>query len=119
MTWRGDDEAQEPIKAEGTDHEQMSENGEAKTNALKRSESNRYIAETLSLIKEILFVGVICCFQFPAQAGLGQCFSIRHVKTRFRRHCIFVTVNHGIGISCEKVSLIHCGVCLKHSHSPD
>ena len=46
---------------------------------LTKSISNRSIAETLPLGKEILFVGTICCAQFMTQGGLGQCLDILHV----------------------------------------
>ncbi len=48
-------------------------------NKLSEIVSNKSIAETLPLGKEILFVGVICCAQFTTQAGLGQCLGILHV----------------------------------------
>ena len=46
---------------------------------LTKSISNRSIAETLPLGKEILFVGTICCAQFMTQGGLGQCLDILQV----------------------------------------
>ena len=48
-------------------------------NELTQVESHKSIAETLSLGREILFVGLICCAQLTTQVGLGQCLSILHV----------------------------------------
>ncbi|KAL7625930.1 multidrug-resistance type transporter aminotriazole resistance [Parahypoxylon ruwenzoriense] len=49
-----------------------------KEHNLARTETNRSIAETLSLPREILLVMVICCGQLFTQAGLGQAISIIH-----------------------------------------
>ena len=46
---------------------------------LSKIDTNKSIAETLPLGKEILFVGVICCAQLTTQVGLGQCLSILHI----------------------------------------
>ena len=46
---------------------------------LAKTISNKSIAETLSLGREILFVGVICCAQLTTQVGLGQCLGILHI----------------------------------------
>lgn len=46
---------------------------------LHKTESNKSIAETLPLGREVLFVGVICCAQLTTQAGLGQCLAILHI----------------------------------------
>ena len=46
---------------------------------LSKVESTKSIAEKLSLGREILFVGLICCAQFTTQVGLGQCLAILHV----------------------------------------
>ncbi|OTB11846.1 hypothetical protein K445DRAFT_67434 [Daldinia sp. EC12] len=45
---------------------------------LARTDTNRSIAETLSLPREILFVFVICLAQLFTQNGLGQTISIIH-----------------------------------------
>ena len=47
--------------------------------SLSKVDTNKSIAETLPLGKEILFVGVICSAQLTTQAGLGQCISIIHI----------------------------------------
>lgn len=46
---------------------------------LTKSVSNISIAETLSLGREIMFVGTVCSAQFMTQSGLGQCLGILHV----------------------------------------
>lgn len=46
---------------------------------LARAKSNLSIAETLSPIRELMFVAVVCMAQFMTQAALGQCISILHV----------------------------------------
>ena len=46
---------------------------------LTKIDTNKSIAETLPLGREILFVGIICCAQLTTQAGLGQCLSILHI----------------------------------------
>ena len=46
---------------------------------LTRTDTTKSIAEKLSLGREILFVGLICCAQFTTQVGLGQCLALLHV----------------------------------------
>lgn len=45
---------------------------------LTHTESTMSIAETLSPIRELVFVAVVCMAQFMTQAALGQCISILH-----------------------------------------
>ena len=65
------------IKSDRTIGDDLKTNND--DNQLAKSESNKSIAETLSLGREVLFVGVICCAQFTTQVGLGQCVNILHV----------------------------------------
>ena len=60
--------------SDDTDHQVRNDKAD-----LSKVESNKSIAETLPLGKEILFVGVICCAQLTTQVGLGQCLSILHI----------------------------------------
>ncbi|KAF2104012.1 MFS general substrate transporter [Rhizodiscina lignyota] len=46
---------------------------------LSRTKSSVWLSETLTLPREILFVGVICVAQLTAQIGLGQTLSILHI----------------------------------------
>ncbi|KAL6719019.1 multidrug-resistance type transporter aminotriazole resistance [Lecanora helva] len=46
---------------------------------LSKVDTNKSIAEKISLGREILFIGVICCAQLTTQAGLGQCLDILQV----------------------------------------
>ena len=46
---------------------------------LSRTDTTKSIAEKLSLGREIIFVGLICCAQFTTQVGLGQCLALLHV----------------------------------------
>ena len=48
-------------------------------NDLSNIETNKSIAETLPLPREILFVGIICSAQLTTQAALGQCISILYI----------------------------------------
>ena len=67
------------IKLPGSPTREGHEDEGVKAGDLTKSISNRSIAETLPLGKEILFVGTICCAQFMTQGGLGQCLDILHV----------------------------------------
>ena len=55
------------------------EGEDGKPSDLTKSISNKSIAETLPLGREILFVGTVCCAQFMTQSGLGQCLAILSV----------------------------------------
>ncbi|KAI2602551.1 MFS general substrate transporter [Hypoxylon sp. NC1633] len=72
-------ETQFPMRDElsvsGDEKKERDERG-TKSGDLARTETNRSIAETLSLPREILFVMVICFGQLFTQAGLGQVISI-------------------------------------------
>jgi len=46
---------------------------------LEKTQTNVSIAETLSPIREFMFVACICMAQFTTQAALGGCLSILHV----------------------------------------
>ena len=54
-------------------------NSDKKQHELSKTESAKSIAETMTLGKEILFVGVICCAQFTTQTGLVGCIAILNV----------------------------------------
>jgi len=49
------------------------------SNKINRIKSNSSIAETLSPVREFMFVSVVCMAQFMTQSGLGQSLSILHV----------------------------------------
>lgn len=67
-------------QGEGEDYgKEVNYQGDDGQAGLSKTVSNRSIAETLPLGKEILFVGVICCAQLTTQAGLGQCLGILHI----------------------------------------
>lgn len=87
MTTMADQVSSEPtsrdeeddIKLQASQTREGREDEDANLDELTKSLSNRSIAETLPLGKEILFVGTICCAQLMTQGGLGQCLVILHV----------------------------------------
>lgn len=68
-----------PQRATPSDDETGLENDKEEPPDLTRTDTTKSIAEKLSLWREILFVGLICCAQFTTQVGLGQCLAILHV----------------------------------------
>ena len=70
---------EDDIKLQASQTREGREDEDANLDELTKSLSNRSIAETLPLGKEILFVGTICCAQLMTQGGLGQCLVILHV----------------------------------------
>ena len=68
----------DPLQQHATHDDNGSEKDKEQVD-LSKVESTKSIAETLSPVREILFVGLICCAQFTTQVGLGQCLSILHV----------------------------------------
>ncbi|KAI1798629.1 major facilitator superfamily domain-containing protein [Daldinia bambusicola] len=58
--------------------EQAEEEERTRSRDLARTNTNKSIAETLSLPREILFVFIICLAQLFTQGGLGQTISIIH-----------------------------------------
>lgn len=70
---------EDDIKLQGSPTCEGGEDEGVNVGDLAKSISNKSIAETLPLAKEIVFVGTICCAQFMTQGGLGQCLDILHV----------------------------------------
>ncbi|KAI1105697.1 MFS general substrate transporter [Jackrogersella minutella] len=70
--WTSSDEKEEVERDENEEDEDI----HTKSRDLAKIETNKSIAETLSLPREILFVIVICFGQLFTQAGLGQAISI-------------------------------------------
>lgn len=77
-TLQGHDE-QHQIHAAPGDDEKGSEKESEEQFDLSRTDTTQSIADKLSLGREVLFVGMICCAQFTTQIGLGQCLAILHV----------------------------------------
>ena len=77
-TLQGHDEQHQRQAAPGDD-EKGSEKESEEQFDLSRTDTRQSIADKLSLGREVLFVGMICCAQFTTQIGLGQCLAILHV----------------------------------------
>lgn len=77
-TLQDQDRNHEPQNATIRDDDSADEKDKEQA-GLSKIESAKSIAETLSLGRETLFVGLICCAQFTTQVGLGQCLAILHV----------------------------------------